>query len=138
MTVGILVDCFYYELGHGDFVHSFFSTISYHLEKEDWGSRYPLLMNDLYNNKLKWVDVSVAKANLIEIEQKLSKHSPEHVIWDINDLSQYPPWGKKISPKVTNLANYFATTEGKTFFEVIRTAMDIAEEDKCDLTIHKL
>ncbi|WP_370621991.1 Imm70 family immunity protein, partial [Bacillus sp. JCM 19034] len=28
MAVGILVDCFYYELGHSDFVHSFFSTIS--------------------------------------------------------------------------------------------------------------
>ncbi|MFC4619763.1 immunity 70 family protein [Camelliibacillus cellulosilyticus] len=138
MAVGILVDCFYYELGHSDFVHSFFSTISYHLEKEGWGTKYPLIMNELYNDKLNWDDVSVAKANLIEIEQELSKHSPEHVIWDIDDLSQKPPWGDKISSKVTNLANYFATTDGKTFFEVIRTAMDVAEEDKCDLKIHKL
>ncbi|MEK9199371.1 Imm70 family immunity protein [Ureibacillus sp. FSL E2-3493] len=51
---------------------------------------------------------------------------------------QKPPWGDKISSKVTNLANYFVTTDGKTFFEVIRTAMDVAEEDKCDLNIHKL
>ncbi|WP_081483467.1 Imm70 family immunity protein [Solibacillus sp. FSL W7-1472] len=72
------------------------------------------------------------------MEQKLSKHSQEHVIWDIDDLSQEPPWGDKISSKVTNLANYYATTDGKTFFEVIRTAMDMAEEDKCDLKIHKL
>ncbi|MFP9128830.1 immunity 70 family protein [Niallia sp. BSM11] len=138
MAVGILVDCFYYELGHSDFVHSFFSTISYHLEKEGWGTKYPLMMNKLYNDKLNWNDVSVVKANLIEIEQELSKHSPEQVIWDIDDLSQKPPGGDKISPKVTSLANYFATTDGKTFFEVLRTAIDVAEEDKCDLKIHKL
>ncbi|MFJ5771360.1 Imm70 family immunity protein [Psychrobacillus sp. NPDC093180] len=43
-----------------------------------------------------------------------------------------------MNPKVTSLANYFATTEGKTFFEVIHTAMNIAAEDKCDLKVHKL
>lgn len=138
MAAGILVDCFYYELGHSDFVHSFFSTISYHLENEGWGTKYPLLMNELYNDKLNWNDVSVVIANLIEIEKELSKHSPEQVIWDIDDISQEPPWGDKISPKVTSLANYFATTDGKTFFELLRTALDVAEEDKCDLKIHKL
>ncbi|MDQ0233538.1 immunity 70 family protein [Metabacillus malikii] len=136
MAVGLLVDCFYFELGHSDFVHSFFSTISYHFEKEGWGTKYPLMMNELYHDKLNWNDVSVVKANLIEIEQELSKLSPKQVIWDIDDLSQKPPW--EISSKVTNLVNYFATADGKTFFEVIRTAMDVAEEDKCDLKIHKL
>jgi len=138
MSVGILVDCFYYELGHSDFVHSFFSSISYHLEKEGWGTKYPLLMNELYNDKLNWSDVSVVKHNLIEIEQEFSKRSPIQVIWDINDLAQKPPWGDNISPKVTSLADYFATTDGKTFFEVLHTALDVAEEDKCDLKIHKI
>ncbi|MCG3088320.1 immunity 70 family protein [Sporosarcina cyprini] len=138
MAVGILVDCFYYELGHSDFVHSFFSTISYHLEKDGWGAKYPLLMNELYNNKLSWDDVTVAKANLIEIEQELSKYSPELIVWDIDDISKKPPWGEKISPKVTSLANYFATADGKTFFEVILTALEVAKEDKCDIKLHKL
>lgn len=40
----------------------------------------------------------------------------------------------KIS-KVTDLSNYFATTDGKTFFEVIRSAMDVAEENECDMKI---
>ena len=69
MTVGILVDCFYYELGHSDFVHSFFSTISYHLEKEGWGTKYPLIMNELYNDTLNWDDVSVAKSNLNKLNR---------------------------------------------------------------------
>jgi len=41
MSVGFLVDCFFYEVGRGDFLHSFFSTISYQLEKEGWGTKYP-------------------------------------------------------------------------------------------------
>lgn len=138
MAVGVLVDCFYYDLGHSDFVHSFFSTISYHLEKEGWGTKYPLLMNDLYNNKLSWNDVAVAKTNLIEIEQQLSKLSPEHIVWDIDDISKKPPWGESISPKVANLANYFATAHGETFFEVILKAMGVAVEDKCDMKLKKL
>ncbi|MED4971226.1 Imm70 family immunity protein [Parageobacillus toebii] len=59
------------------------------------------------------------------MEEQLSKYSPEQVIWDINDLSKVPPWGDKISSKVTNLANYFATSDGKTFFEVLYNAMDV-------------
>lgn len=66
MAVGFMVDCFFYEVGHGDFVHSFFSTISYHLEKDGWGTKYPLLMNDLYHDKLKWSDVP---ANMREFKR---------------------------------------------------------------------
>jgi hypothetical protein len=138
MAAGLLVDCFFYELGHSDFVHSFFSSISYHLEKWGWGTKYPLLMNKLYHDKLSWMDVAAAKQNLREIEQELSKYPPGCVIWDIDDLSKTPPWGEKISPKVTSLANYFATQDGKTFFEVMNTAMDVAEENKCDITMEQV
>ena len=138
MTVGVLVDCFYYELGHSDFVHSFFSTVSYHLEKEGWGTKYPLLMNDLYNNELSWNDVKVARTNLIEIEQQLSKLSPEHIIWDLDVIKKETPWGETINPKTTNLANYFATADGETFFEVILKSMGVAVEDKCDMKLKEI
>lgn len=135
MNVGIAVDCFYYELGHSDFVHSFFSTISFHLEQEGWATKYPLLMNDLYNAKLQWKDISFAKANLKEIEQELSILLPDQVVWNLDDLLQNPPWGDTISSQVTSLAHYFATADGKTFFEVLRAAMEVAEEEKCDLQL---
>ncbi len=138
MSVGLLVDCFYYELGHSDFVHSFFSTISHHLEKDGWGTKYPLLMDELYHNELSWKDVATVKDNLKEIEQELTKLPAELVVWDIEDLSLTPPWGDHISPRVTNLANYFATTSGKTFFEVFETALAVAEEDKCNMKIKQI
>ncbi|MED4971227.1 Imm70 family immunity protein [Parageobacillus toebii] len=29
---------------------AFYRCISYHLEEKGWGTRYPLLMNDFYND----------------------------------------------------------------------------------------
>lgn len=72
-----------YELGHSDFVHSFFSTISHHLEKDGWGTKYPLLMDELYHNELSWKDVATVKENLKEIEQELTKLPAELIVWDI-------------------------------------------------------
>ncbi|WP_404445883.1 immunity 70 family protein [Sutcliffiella horikoshii] len=138
MSVGLLVDCFHYELGPVDFVHSFFSTVSYHLEKEGWGTKYPELMKKLYHDKLEWEEVTIAKRNLLEIERELSALPTEKVIWDIEDLSKTPPGGDRVSPNVTNLANYFATTKGKTFFEVMNEVLDIAIEDKCDIRIKQI
>lgn len=119
MTVGLMVDCFFYELGSGDFVHSFFSTISYHLEPKGWGTEYPYLLKNLYNDKLSWHDVDKAWEEVQDIESKLEKIEPEMVVWDIEDVSQKPPWGDNISSKVTSLANYFATGDGKTFIEIL-------------------
>ncbi len=52
MGIGLNVGDFYYEIGSGDFLHSFFSTISFHLEPEGWGTKYPYLMNELYQGSL--------------------------------------------------------------------------------------
>lgn len=138
MAVGFMVDCFFYEVGRGDFLHSFFSTISHHLEPQGWGTKYPYLLKKLYNEKLLWFEVGQARKEAIEIERQLQAMTPDKVIWDIDDLTQKPPWGEKISPKVTNLANYFATSDGETFFAVLYTALQTAEEDKYDMVIRKL
>lgn len=33
MAVGFKVKFYWYQIGHGDFLHSFFSTVAYNLEK---------------------------------------------------------------------------------------------------------
>lgn len=38
------------------------------------------------------------------------------VIWDIDDMTKMPPWGKNISKDITDLSNYFVTSDGKDFF----------------------
>lgn len=36
-------------------------------------------------------------------------------MWDLDDPSKQPPWGKNISREITDLSNYFITNEGKDF-----------------------
>lgn len=139
MAVGILVgDTFYYEIGTGDFVHSFFSTIAHNLEPKGWGTKFPILMRNLYNNQVDYKDIAGIKKELKEIENKLSKLKPDRVVWDIEDLSKLPPWGDNYSNKIKNLANYFATSEGKTFFEIFENAIQMAETGKYSFRVRKI
>jgi len=139
MAVGLLVDCFFYEFGSGDFLYSFFSTISHNLEVKGWGSKYPFLLNRLYNDKISYSEIDYLQKELNEIEGHFDKMHFEKAIWNIEDLNQNTPWDQNtISSKVINLSTYFATSFGETFFEVFRKAINDAKEDRCDISIRKL
>ena len=105
MAVGFKVAFFYYQIGHGDFLHSFFSTVSYNLENGKWGSRFPTIMNELYQGTLDKDNVETAIEELKKIQLELQAFSPDKVVWDIDDLSNQPPWGKNISNDITKIKN---------------------------------
>jgi hypothetical protein len=138
MVVGFFFDCFFYQVGHGDFLYSFFSTITYHLEPDGWGTKYPKLMNDLYNKKLNCSDIPQAIEEVREIRKKLVVFSPSQVVWYIGDLSKQPPWGDDISPDIKNLSDYFKTSDGRDLFELLISALNGAYEDQFDLEIRSL
>lgn len=52
------------------------------------------------------------------------------MIWDINDLSKQPPWGDKISERITSLTNYYVTSDGRDFIDAFNMALDAAIEKK--------
>lgn len=73
MGVGFKVKYYWFQVGHSDFLHSFFSTISYHLEPYGWGTKYPYLMKELYNGKLDDKYVMAAIMELEEIRERLKE-----------------------------------------------------------------
>ena len=73
MAVGLKVDFLWYPIRDGDFVHSFFSTISYNLEKDGWGSRFPYLMNKLYQGELSFQDAAKANEELLKGLKKIDE-----------------------------------------------------------------
>ncbi|MBT2788637.1 MULTISPECIES: Imm70 family immunity protein [unclassified Halomonas] len=124
MTVGFKAGSIVDEIGTADFLHAFFSTVSYNLE-EGWGSRFPILLNHLYQGELK---TSLAEEAVIElqlIQQELSVLELDRVIWDIENISRQPPWGDDISPQITSLANYFITSTGR---DLILTLLEVLGE----------
>lgn len=135
MAVGFKVDFYWYQVGNGDFLYSFFSTVAYRLEGAKWGSRFPVIMKKLYQGKIKRRDVDKAIKELNIIKKELQAFTPDQVIWDIEDLSKQPPWGSNISEDITDLSNYFVTSEGEDFISVFLDALETAKEIKFGVEI---
>ena len=133
--VGFKVGNIWYEIGAASFLHSFFSTVAYNLECGNWGTRFPVIMNELYQGKLANANVPNAKVELNTIENELKNLSPDKAIWDIEDLTKQPPWGNKISNQITDLSNYFITSDGRDFLTIFQNALDAAIEIKKDVII---
>lgn len=138
MAVGFKVKFYWYQIGHGDFLHSFFSTVAYNLENNNWGSRFPVIMNELYQGKIEKAKADKALEELNVIKKELKKFNPEKIVWDIEDLSKQPPWGKDISKNITDLSNYFVTSEGKDFFDIFSHALEKAREVNAEIEIKSI
>ena len=61
-----------------------------------------------------------------------------YVIWDAEDLSLTPPWGNNISSDITDLSNYFVTSDGRDLISVLNEALEDAKEMHCDIEIDNL
>ncbi|MGO4549427.1 Imm70 family immunity protein [Paenibacillus sp. 2TAB23] len=48
---------------------------------------------------------------LDEVRRTHEKFSPDDVVWDIEDLSEQPPWATNIDFSVTSLANFFCNKQ---------------------------
>jgi 2,3-bisphosphoglycerate-dependent phosphoglycerate mutase len=135
MAIGFQVGSQWYEAGAPSFLNSFFSSVVYHLEDGKRGIKYPLITKALYLGSLNWDKAEDAIGELRQIKDGLKEFTPDKVIWDMDDLSKRPPWGDKISKAITDLSNYYVTSDGKDFFEVLFAALQNSLENKADLKI---
>lgn len=136
--VGFKVKFYWYQIGSADFLHSFFSTVAYRLENKEWGSRFPVIMKKLYQGTISWIDIDEAVKELKTIKKELQTFSPDKLIWDIDDLSKQPPWGNNISKDITDLSNYFVTSDGEDLIDVFFKALKKSKEVNCDLEIKSI
>jgi 2,3-bisphosphoglycerate-dependent phosphoglycerate mutase len=138
MAVGLKTGPIFYTIGTGSFMHSFFSTIAYHLEAQQWGSKFPVLMSQLYSGEIQPEDSKLALDELKIITEGLSELRPDQIIWDIEDLTKQPPWGNNIANAISSMANYFVTSDGKPLLEVFETALETSIKVKKTIKIHQL
>lgn len=138
MAVGLKIDFLWYSIGSPDFLHSFFSTICVNLENLNWGSRFPTLMKELYQGKLKHEKIDSAIRELNEIEKLFKKLGTNKVVWDIDNLKLSPPWGDNISSDIHNLAEYFWTSDGYNLFEIIREALEEGKKEQIDVELKSI
>lgn len=135
MTIGLRLGSITAEVGSDAFFHSFFSTVSGRLESEGWGSRFPVLLHRLYAGRLTQEDAAKALAELEVIVAELARLGPDRVIWDIEDRSRTPPWGRNISAGITSLANYFVTSTGRDLIVVLRECLEDLRDNGGELLV---
>jgi hypothetical protein len=128
VTLSLRLENTFWEVGSPDFLNSFFSTVSYHLEPDGLGTRFPTL-GRLYNDgNLPPQFARQLKHELDEARRELGRLSPDKIIWDSDDLSAKPPWGANISPDITDLSNYFVTSDGRDLFDVFFEVISEVED----------
>lgn len=132
------VKYYIYTIGTADFLHTFFSTVCGRLENGKWGIRFPHLMNELYQGVLPVKHLASGTEELSQIKQELAQFAPDQVIWDIDDRSLTPPWGDNISDDITDLSNYFVTSEGEDFLSVFAAVLDKAQQRNASLKIQTI
>jgi hypothetical protein len=124
-----------FELGSDSFFYCFFSTISANLEPAGWGSRFPVVMNELYEGAVSPAELPLLRQELTTIHEELKQFPPSRVVWDFEDRDRRPPWGDNINKNITDLSYYFVTSDGKDLFEVLLRAVAEAERVKSAIKI---
>lgn len=128
MGVGIQLGRITDEIGSGDFLYAFFSTITGNLEPDGWGSRFPILMRQLYAGGLQQSDAADALAELHSVRRELAELPPARVIWSFEDRTQRPPWGDDIAGDIDSLATYFVTSRGRDLIALLAEVFEALKE----------
>lgn len=128
MTIRMRQGSVWTEIGPGGLLHSLMSTIAFHLEDGNWGTRFPLLMGKFYQGSLPSADVDAAILEAQAIKIGLAKLRPDQVVWDIDDLALLPPWGMSIGIHIKSMADYFVTSAGRNLVDEIADNLESLRE----------
>ena len=72
------------------------------------------------------------------MKKNLKKLPPSEVIWDIEDFSRQPPWGKDIIPDISDLSNYFVTSDGRNLIKLTFSALADAKSEEENLRLESM
>ena len=106
-------------IGPGGILHALCSTIAAKLERGAWGSRFPRIMNELYQGSLAAEHATEAMREAQTIRSELALLPPKEIVWDIDQPGALPPWGERVGSHVANMAQYFVTTTGRNLVDEV-------------------
>lgn len=107
------------EVGSKELVHSLFSTVAVRLEGGKWGSRFPVVMNQLSKGSLTHEHCQAAMAEMKTIRQELQKFKPDQVVFDAKDLKAKPANIADIILHLGTLATCHTTIGGRSLIDEI-------------------
>ncbi|HVF04588.1 MAG TPA: Imm70 family immunity protein [Frankiaceae bacterium] len=121
MALGILAADLTWRVGSPDLLHAFFSTIAVRLEPQGWGSRFPALMNELYQGELSPERVESALSELMLARRELSFLPASRMVWDADRPEVPSP--RRSAGEAPDASKCFFTEDGKDLFDVLLAAL---------------
>lgn len=122
MSLGLAVGSEVWPVGSGDVLHALFSTVAVLLEDGEWGTRFPALMERLYQGELPAADVEDAVSELRTVRRELAGFGSGDVVWDAEDPSVGPPWGRPL--EVPDVTHCFYAADGRPLLDVLAAALN--------------
>lgn len=123
MALGLHVGDLTWRVGSPDLLHAFFSTITVRLEPQGWGTRFPALMNELYQGELTPGRVETALSELLLARRELSFLPAARMVWDADDPDAPSPRGAAMAGGAPDASKCFFTEDGKDLFDVLLAAL---------------
>ncbi|MFC4211616.1 Imm70 family immunity protein [Pedobacter lithocola] len=116
----------------------FLSNVAYHLEDGKWGNVYPMLMNKLYKGELPVANVENAINELQKIKAQFKLVMPDQAIWEIEYPARKSPFAGDTAQRITDLSNYFYTSDARDLFDVIQTTLETALKVKKNVAVQSI
>jgi hypothetical protein len=121
------VDFLWYPLGSEEVVHSLFSTISYNLEPNGWGTKFPILMHNLYSGRVEIADINKAQDEYNIIKEHIKNIPTRSVVFDISDVTLEDTYLVDNRSR-KNVYEYFQIDKNASFIDALGKAIERAIE----------
>ena len=136
--VGFYSAHLWYPVGSSDLLHSFFSTVSVRLEDAGWGSGFPVLMGDLYDEGIAPSAVAKALHEWARVRAGLGTLPASAMVWDCEDLDASVPLEYTPPTQAETLLDCFTTCEGENLVDMLGRALTQARQERAQLRIATL
>jgi 2,3-bisphosphoglycerate-dependent phosphoglycerate mutase len=117
-------------------VQAFFATVTYRLEPQGRGSRFPIVMNRLYAGGLDESDLLAAGAELDAIAAELRRIHAGKAIGSLDNLEPFSVRAPLVNERAGSLFDYFVAAGGTPLVVALRSAVEQARVAGSPLKLH--
>ncbi len=114
---------------------AFFATISYRLEPQGRGAKFPVLLGDWRESELSPLHLAKAKEELVQIEKELRQMPVDKVIADLANLSTFQGQRFSLNSNAPDVYHYFVNAQGKPLVQILSEALTLAQIEQKPLVI---
>jgi 2,3-bisphosphoglycerate-dependent phosphoglycerate mutase len=105
-------------------LNGLFATISYRLEPNGSGTRFPVTMNQLRFGHLDPAKAGEAAVEIDSIARELKALSPQRAVWNLANPRPMNDRALPVNRSATNIYDYFCTSTGRPILSVVREMVE--------------